>query len=715
MVDKTADQFPDAESQDIFVAGTNVSGVSVTQRFNLSSLSHASTGVFTGGVITFATVSTIDVAELTGVVNDLTDTFPNQSHPINLIAYTYNATVAVDGTFLLLIDKLGVTSQELLDASDPTVRRRDFLLLGAFTVSGGAIVSVTNAKLSPLEPAQQLFDLLAGLGTIRFKDLAFSIIAGGTYSVNSGILASIGAGASNGGRAQNQIDIPAESPQSFIYVLGKTNTFLPGLETQIQSDIFDDGNVTPDAIPGSGSQATIQYIFKLPSDDNVNYIVIGQEVYSTMDDAEAAASSDQANLVVPSILAENAILLDRIVMQKTITDWEDMTEFTTLGGSIFGSTVQGGSAIGGGGGDFFGPASSQANELLTFSDGMGKIGLAASDVSILAGVIERLTNGEDLWLKVDATNENIFIGRNNDATGVPNLSNTSLLVTANGTNSIAMVTTGNNSQALSFTKNGTFRAQLNNNRDRNSLGLENATGEYIEIRPDKSVVYRSATDAKFGISSSNPTLEFQQANGTVEARISYNAAIANSLLITKVSSNSSIELATEEVNVAANTTINLDAPNVKQNGVPINTVKAFAANTASNTTSTTLTGTNQYARCNFGASMAAEVTSNGDWVFSASRFQNVGPDFKGVATFICDIAHSDSVELLYDLRVSINNEAGLVGIWRQQYVPVGKSGHVTVEAYVEVATNDYVQLNIKQPLGTVNFNPVMQRTSFKIT
>ncbi len=366
-------------------------------------------------------------------------------------------------------------------------------------------------------------------------------------------------------------------------------------------------------------------------------------------------------------------------------------------------------------GDVVGGGASQLNEVATYSSLTGLAIKSTADVSIEAGVIDRLTVGEDLWLKVDSNAENVFIGRHVDGTGVPSLNNTTLLVTGTATNNMAFSTTGNNSQSIDFVKTGTFRCALNNNRDRNSLGLENATGEYIEIRPDKSVVYRASTDAKFGISSSNPTLEFQQANGTVEARISYNAAIANSLLITKVSSNSSIELATEEVNVAGNTTINLDAPNVKQNGVPINVVKAFAHNTASNTSSTTLTGTNQYARCNFGVSMVAPETSDGDWVFSASRFQNLGPDFKGVVTFICDVAHSDSVELLYDLRVSINNETNLQGIWRQLYVPVGKSAHMTVDAYVEVATNDYLQLNIKQPNGTVNFNPVIQRTSFKIT
>jgi len=494
MADKRADQFDPATSQDLFVSGTDKEDLTdgpegSTRRFNLSGLSHASTGVFTGGVLTFATVSTIDVATVAGVVNDLTDTFPNQSHPIKLDAFTYNANVAVDGTFLLLIDKLGATSQQLLDASDPVVRRRDFLFLGAFTVSGGAIVSVVNAKLSPLEPAQQLFDLLAGLGTIRFSGLAFSIIAGGTYSVTSGILASIGAGASGAGRAQNQIDIPAEVPQSFIYVLGKTGTFLPGTETQLQSDIFDDGNVTADTIGGGGNQATIQYIFKLPSDDSVNYIVLGQEVYATMDDAEAAASSDQANLIVPDLLAKNALLVDRIVMQKTISDWEDMAEFTTLGGSIFGSTVLGGSAIGGGGGDFFGPASSQVNELLTFASGTGKTGLAASDISVIAGVIERITNGEDLWLKVDASNENVFIGRHVDGTGVPSLTNTTLLVTANATNNIALVTLGNNSQSIDFVKSGVFRGKISNNRDRNSIALENATGKRLEILPNDTATF----------------------------------------------------------------------------------------------------------------------------------------------------------------------------------------------------------------------------------
>lgn len=384
-----------------------------------------------------------------------------------------------------------------------------------------------------------------------------------------------------------------------------------------------------------------------------------------------------------------------------IVGWED-----SVCASIVMSRLVGNAATLQSDGDVVGPGSSQQDELPTYANLTGKEIKASSDVRIVNGTIDRITSGEDLWIKNDITSENIIIGRNNDLTGVPNLSNTTLIVTANGTNQVVMSTTGNNSQGIQFVKTGTLRGSLNNNRDRNSIGLENATGEYIEIRPDKTVVYRSATDAKFGIASSNPMIEFQQANGTVEARIGYNTSIPDSLVISKTASDSHIELATNH--------IDLNADEVLVNGIPVSTVKAYAYNTTSNTASTTMPGPNEYIRCNFGTSMTAPVTSNGDWVFGASRFQNLGPMFKGVVTFICDIAHSDSVELLYDCRVSINNEAGLVGIWRQLYVPVGKSAHMVVDAYVEVDTNDYVQLNIKQPNGAVNFNPVMQRTTIKI-
>ena len=116
------------------------------------------------------------------------------------------------------------------------------------------------------------------------------------------------------------------------------------------------------------------------------------------------------------------------------------------------------------GGDVIGTTASEINEVTTYSDITGKNIKGGSDVSIVDGVIEKITPDTRLWLKSNTNNEQVIIGRHDDLTGVPNLSNTTAIITSQSTNDIVFATTGNNSQNISFVKQGTFRGQLTNNK-----------------------------------------------------------------------------------------------------------------------------------------------------------------------------------------------------------------------------------------------------------
>lgn len=329
------------------------------------------TGVVRGGVISILSGTQLAKTEGFGEIIFTDNASGNTAIGVAWDDSPYTADLSSDGLFVLLCDETGTFSQIANDAYT-SATRRDFLTFGAFTVSGGAIVSVTPFVISSNEPVQQLFDLLACLGTIRCSGL--NVSPNGTnmqFNLSSGVIHAIGSGSQLGGRAQNLTTINGQSPVVFDRLLGKTNNKPSTSVNVIDPDFYDNGTGSPVSI-GGANKATIKYIFLLPS-PNVSVVVMyGQTVYNSLADAVAAGADD--GIVVPELYAKNALLVGRIAVASGAADLSDPTKAKFLGGAKFGSGLAGGGSGGsGGGGDVIGAASSITDGIATYADGTGKV------------------------------------------------------------------------------------------------------------------------------------------------------------------------------------------------------------------------------------------------------------------------------------------------------------------------------------------------------
>lgn len=351
------------------------------------------TGVSRGGIISVLSPTELEYTEGFGDIVDATDPSGDTVTRVDWVDGVYNPVLTTDGLFVLLCDSAGTFSQVFNDNYDAATRR-DFLTFGAFTIDGGALVSATPFVVSGNEPLQQLFDLLACLGTIRCSGLSLSAAATDlTAALSSGVIHATGAGSQNGDRAQNLTPINGQAPMVFRTLLGKqgTDDIQATGVANIDPASYDDGSGVLVPITGSG-KATIQYVFLLPSPNVEVTVMYGQTVYNSLTDAVAAGAEDP--IVVPDLYARNALLLGRIAVSQSATNLADPTQARFLAGARFGSGLAGGSAAGGGGGgNVIGAASSNASEVPTFADASGLVLDSNSDVSIVNGIIKRLGLG----------------------------------------------------------------------------------------------------------------------------------------------------------------------------------------------------------------------------------------------------------------------------------------------------------------------------------
>ena len=350
-----------------------------------------STGLKVGGFISQGVGDTIDYTAYSGVIVDAT-TYPNIDTTVFGDTGVYSVNTSVDGTYLLAVDSTNTFNQIDINAFSSD-ERRDNVNFGAFTVAGGSLVSVTPARQDSNEVYQQLLDLMACFGTIRCDGLGVAPSGLLQFDMSSGVVMSIGAGATNAERPQNTLSVNASANASFRALLGKTNTINPVSQTSIDPENYDDGSGSAVAIGGSGSRSTIQYIYLIPTGPNASiYVMYGQTIYSTLQDALDAGIEDRIEL--PLLYAKSALLLGRVALRNDATDLEDPLQARFLAGARFGSGLFVGSAAGGGGGgDVIGAADSNTNELPTFSDGTGKVIKSESDISALAGVLSRISIG----------------------------------------------------------------------------------------------------------------------------------------------------------------------------------------------------------------------------------------------------------------------------------------------------------------------------------
>lgn len=351
-----------------------------------------STGVSDGGDLTFGTTTTIQVSSGIGFVVDAT---VSPASNVTLVSWVedlvFAINVATDGIFTISVDVTGTINQDPI-ANTSGVFGRSNMILGSIRITGNVVARVETRKTSVNETYTQFLDFLGCLGLVRCSGLIHSPSTGLQFSVSSGELISRGLGTSIGSAQQNTLPVPAATPAVFDRALNITGD-LPALAVNtLDPGNFDNGSGVPVAIGGSANQATIQYIYKAPVDALGLTVAYGQQVYSTIDDAVLNEGNDV--IVVPSRIADNHLLVGRIVCRAGGVDITDENDFVFLEGAKFGSNVlAGGSGGGGGGGDMFGAASSVLNQVVTYADATGKTASNAASMEMTGGLIKRTGAG----------------------------------------------------------------------------------------------------------------------------------------------------------------------------------------------------------------------------------------------------------------------------------------------------------------------------------
>jgi hypothetical protein len=362
---------------------------------NLGLLSLSTTGVLSGLEITAASATEIFVGNGTAQIADYSVT---DSPTITPVVWNDNATpIAITNIAAESVTLIGINgSREITQIDIGSITetfRRNNAIVGSVSHTGGAINNIVNANIAPYETGMQFIDFLSAIGVVNLAGFGITPTITG-FSVASGFLMSPGSGVAQGNRSENTVAIDAQVTASFSEFLGTTGQIVTSSTTTMDVINYDDGGVLT-AIPAAG-QAVIKYLFMFPanpadlSGQNIA-IMHGQNVYANVDDAKINAESDLENIVVPDLYANRTLLLSRWIVE----DGADLTnplESQLLRGALFGTRIgAGGSSAGSGtGGDVFGPAGSELNEIPAYADASGKVIKSDSDMTLLAGVFQRI-------------------------------------------------------------------------------------------------------------------------------------------------------------------------------------------------------------------------------------------------------------------------------------------------------------------------------------
>ena len=428
-------------------------------------LESVSTSLISGGQITEASPTTIDIAAGRGRIVSI----DAQGVPtVTEISWGLQSGVAITNIATQIATRIVFDSDGLLVQLPPELTpevARDYVNVGFIGHSTGTIGAVLNDSLKSQEIYSQFIDGIEVLGVTRKKGLAVSPNADLSFNKTSGEIQSAGGGNDAGTRGQNIVRISGESPSNFSTFLGTTDDVVASSQTLVDPGFYDNGTGTKVAIGTPIQQATIQYVYQSIIDPAGVLVMYGQTVYPTV--ADALLNADLDVIDIPITIQQETNLIARIVVSTDAINLQDDTKAVILSGVKFGSGIDGtlsGSISGGG--DYLGAASSSVDELHTFADASGKVGKAGSDVSALNGTIKRIGAGQGLSIHaangisgLDITDTQVeLIAKNGTDTSTTNLKVTDSNGNGFGGGAVSLDT--GNSVGYKSSQGGIFRNQM---------------------------------------------------------------------------------------------------------------------------------------------------------------------------------------------------------------------------------------------------------------
>ena len=353
----------------------------------------ASTGVFTGGVITIGANTTLfDISAGTGQVAN-----PNTGA---LTQVSWGALIGNNGVYstlqtYILIDINGAVVKTATKPSNSDLR--DNMLLGVLISTDTVnILAVASEQEFLGNTLNQISDLAAALGSINTSGNVMGPSVLLTVAKTTGTMYAFGSNAWNDKKNPSNITTGAlDTNVSDVFQYFYQDGSFSGLITDVIPNEYDDGNgqATPGTVSNQNWQTQRVYLF--PEGNIV--ILPGQFTYANLADAKAAINSEQ--FITLTNVSANGLLISYIFMRGGGSDLN-----TSPGDAEFlqASRISGASGATAGG-DVNGPVSSTINGLCKFATTDGKTikdnsGATLSDtgdLSLIGSLI--FTDGPYAW------------------------------------------------------------------------------------------------------------------------------------------------------------------------------------------------------------------------------------------------------------------------------------------------------------------------------
>lgn len=307
-----------------------------------------STGIITGGTISSASTTTLDISDGFGyVVQPYLDV---ESPPVTKVNISGKTGVAITNISTqnythVSIDKNGNVIQR---KDHPNGKQaRDEIFLGVVYHENGSIDQIINNPYIGIDVGSQLNDYFNFTGFVRKtdrylvpepnNDLTLQICSGITFIRSDNY--------NNVGIQNPHIkEFPAQNPINFIYAnsTGSTGT----ITTQIDPTKYEpNGSGSVVNITGTSNTSTIQRLYLTPQGDY--YVLYGQETYPSVNRAVERVLVDQKDFTPNEIVSDQFLLIGVIAVRSGATNLNNVND------AVFITVDKFGNIIGGNDGNFF--------------------------------------------------------------------------------------------------------------------------------------------------------------------------------------------------------------------------------------------------------------------------------------------------------------------------------------------------------------------------
>lgn len=297
-----------------------------------------STGIASGGRISVNAGNplAVDISALDGYIVDYTA--DSQAEPVVTRIKTTTQTVPLDAAALLrtatwfLMDTSGNVIQQAFPADD--IQRRTHLALGAAAQDGVQIFRTLPDTTILAQPANQLADLMDGLGLFVTRPITITPNANLTFATSQSTLFARSLNRYAGAVLTNDphiVTIPAAAPAQFRYITSTALAFGP-LRTTIDVANYESaGVITP--IPGGSNTTAIHRLWVAGTGNAADQFAFqyGQTFYGSLN--TAVNSIGQTGFVTNPVLAGSTALVAWIAVTKSATNLSDPTQAVIISAS----------------------------------------------------------------------------------------------------------------------------------------------------------------------------------------------------------------------------------------------------------------------------------------------------------------------------------------------------------------------------------------------